>query len=216
MPDSMPNLDTASIAAELIAVIVAVTDGEPRVLTIEEGRVLPSGPFESGHRSLQAGLRSWVERQTHHPLGYVEQLYTFADGDRTDSAAQRVVSISYLGLTREARLAREPGAGWLSWYRFFPWEDCRATAATAAGEELMPRLRHWAMGKRERQHRLAVNFGQDGQRWNEELVLQRYELLWEAGLVPEAGGETASPGLPMAHDHRRILATGKVRDGGEA
>ena len=211
MPDSMPNLDTASIAAELIAVIVAVTDGEPRVLTIEEGRVLPSGPFESGHRSLQAGLRSWVERQTHHPLGYVEQLYTFADGDRTDSAAQRVVSISYLGLTREARLAREPGAGWLSWYRFCPWEDCRATAATAAGEELMPRLRHWAMGKRERQHRLAVNFGQDGQRWNEELVLQRYELLWEAGLVPEAGGETASPGQPMAHDHRRILATGIAR-----
>ena len=207
----MPNLDTASIAAALIAVIVAVTDGEPRVLTIEEGRVLPSGPFESGHRSLQAGLRSWVERQTHHPLGYVEQLYTFADGDRTDSAAQRVVSISYLGLTREARLAREPGAGWLSWYRFFPWEDCRATAATAAGEELMPRLRHWAMGKRERQHRLAVNFGQDGQRWNEELVLQRYELLWEAGLVPEAGGETASPGQPMAHDHRRILATGIAR-----
>ena len=211
MPDSMPNLDTASIAAELIAVIVAVTDGEPRVLTIEEGRVLPSGPFESGHRSLQAGLRSWVERQTHHPLGYVEQLYTFADGDRTDSAAQRVVSISYLGLTREARLAREPGAGWLSWYRFFPWEDCRATAATAAGEELMPRLRHWAMGKRERQHRLAVNFGQDGQRWNEELVLQRDEVLWEAGLVPEAGGETASPGQPMAHDHRRILATGIAR-----
>ncbi|MEI7712643.1 MAG: hypothetical protein WCI94_14485 [Rhodospirillales bacterium] len=211
MPDSMPNLDTASIAAELIAVIVAVTDGEPRVLTIEEGRVLPSGAFESGHRSLQAGLRSWVERQTHHPLGYVEQLYTFADGDRTDSAAQRVVSISYLGLTREARLAREPGAGWLSWYRFFPWEDCRAAAATVAGEELMPRLRHWATGKRERQHRLAVNFGQDGQRWNEELVLQRYELLWEAGLVPEAGGETASPGQPMAHDHRRILATGIAR-----
>ena len=56
-----------------------------------------------------------------------------------------------------------------------------------------------------------MNFGQDGQRWNEELVLQRYELLWEAGLVPEAGGETASPGQPMAHDHRRILATGIAR-----
>ena len=211
MPDSVPNLDTASIAAELIAVIVAVTDGEPRVLTIEDGRVLPSGPFELGHRSLQAGLRSWVERQTHHPLGYVEQLYTFADGDRTDSAAQRVVSISYLGLTREARLAREPGAGWLSWYRFFPWEDCRVTAVSIAGEQLVPLLRAWAIGKRERLHRLAVNFGLDGQRWNEELVLQRYELLWEAGLVPEAGGETGVPGQSMAHDHRRILATGIAR-----
>ena len=218
MPTSSAPQDAASVAAELIAVIVAVTEGQPRVLTIEAGGALPSGPFEFGHRSLQAGLRSWVERQTHHPLGYVEQLYTFADRDRTDSVAERVVSISYLGLTREARVAREPGAGWLSWYRFFPWEDCRGPAATMAAEQLVPPLRSWADGgaeaatRRERGHRVAVNFGQDGQRWNEELVLQRYELLWEAGLVAEAGcGDPITPGQPMAHDHRRILATGIAR-----
>src|SRR5215469_14429385 len=103
--------EDASLAAELIAVIVAVTDGEPRVLTIDEGRALPSGPFEHTHRSLQAAMRSWVEQQTHHPLGYVEQLYTFADRDRTRTE-QRVVSISYLGLTREARTSDEPGVSW--------------------------------------------------------------------------------------------------------
>ncbi|MEJ0017468.1 MAG: hypothetical protein WDN25_13070 [Acetobacteraceae bacterium] len=86
----------AEASAELIAVIVAVTDGEPRVLTIDAGQALPSGPFELTHRSLQSGMRSWVEQQTHHPLGYVEQLYTFADRDRTRTG-QRVVSISYLG-----------------------------------------------------------------------------------------------------------------------
>jgi len=217
MPDSSVPQDAATVAAELIAVIVAVTGGEPRVLTIEGGHALPSGPFEFGHRSLQAGLRSWVERQTHHPLGYVEQLYTFADRDRTDSVAERVVSISYLGLTREARTTREPGAGWLSWYRFFPWEDCRGDAGTMAAEQLVPMLRAWADAgadaatRRDRRHRLAVNFGQDGQRWNEELVLQRYELLWEAGLVPEAGANAGAPGQSMAHDHRRILATGIAR-----
>jgi hypothetical protein len=210
MPDSSVHPDAASVAAELIAVIVAVTEGQPRVLTIEAGRALPSGPFEFGHRSLQAGLRSWVERQTHHPLGYVEQLYTFADRDRTGGAAERVVSISYLGLTREARLAGDPGAGWLSWYRFFPWEDCRGPAAAMAEEHLVPPLRAWAGSDRVRQHRLAVNFGQDGHRWNEELVLQRYETMWEAGLVPEAGGGLAT-GQSMAHDHRRILATGIAR-----
>ena len=63
-----------AIVAELIAVIVAVTDGEPRILTIDGGHALPSGPFAASHRSLQAALREWVERQTHHPLGYVEQL----------------------------------------------------------------------------------------------------------------------------------------------
>src|SRR6516165_4064701 len=115
-----------AIAAELIAVIVAVTDNQPRILTIEAGRALPSGPFESSHRSLQAGLREWVERQTGHPLGYVEQLYTFADRDRALAGGQRVVSISYLGLTREAGRARAgggPDVGWQDWYRYFPWED---------------------------------------------------------------------------------------------
>ena len=53
-------------------------------------------------------------------------------------------------------------------------------------------------------------------RWNEELVLQRYELLYEAGLVPEAGRPRRPvadpvPGEPMRYDHRRILATGIAR-----
>ena len=91
---------------ELIAVLVAVADGRPLAMTIEDGRALPSGPFEVGHRSLQSGLRAWVERQTGHPLGYVEQLYTFADFDRHVAAdGARAISISYLGLTREERAA---------------------------------------------------------------------------------------------------------------
>jgi hypothetical protein len=60
---------------ELIAVLAAVADGRPLAMTIDDGRALPSGPFEVGHRSLQSGLRAWVERQTGHPLGCVEQLY---------------------------------------------------------------------------------------------------------------------------------------------
>ena len=50
-----------TILAELKAVLVAVTGVEPRVLTIQDGTALPSGPFQMLHRSLQAGLRQWVE-----------------------------------------------------------------------------------------------------------------------------------------------------------
>ena len=54
-----------------------------------------------------------------------------------------------------------------------------------------------------------------GETWNEERVLDRYELLYEAGLVAEAArdGQVDDPtlcpalGLSMASDHRRILAT---------
>jgi hypothetical protein len=92
------------VKVELIAVVAAVIASHPVVLTISHGSALPSGPFELGHRSLQAGLRDWVEQQTSHPLGYIEQLYTFADRDRVaDEQARRAISISYLGLTRDER-----------------------------------------------------------------------------------------------------------------
>ena len=96
-----------AITADLVAVLVAVTDGEPKIMTIANAGALPSGPFEFKHRSLQSGLRAWVEAQTGHPLGYVEQLYTFADRGRTgDGPSPHSVSISYLGLTREDQVAR--------------------------------------------------------------------------------------------------------------
>ena len=208
-----------AISAELIAVIVAVTDGEPRILTIGAGRALPSGPFESSHRSLQSGLREWVERQTHHPLGYVEQLYTFADRDRAPAGGRRVVSISYLGLTRETRAAGGPEVGWQGWYRYFPWEDRRGQPGTAH-EAIRPHLAAWAEAAADaatrfiRQQRVAVAFAFGEAGWNEELVLQRYELLYEAGLVPEAPGRPETPSVPgerLIHDHRRILATGIAR-----
>jgi len=64
----MPSASTAAV--ELNAVVVALIDDEPRVLALEDGALLPSGPFASEHPTLQAGLRAWVERQTRHPLGY--------------------------------------------------------------------------------------------------------------------------------------------------
>jgi hypothetical protein len=60
-------------------------------------------------------LRAWVEQQTHHPLGYVEQLYTFADRDRMRDDGGHVISISYLGLTREGSLRSDAEASRQSW-----------------------------------------------------------------------------------------------------
>lgn len=222
-PSTLTESVERSVHAELVAVLVAVTNGEPRVLTTDDARALPAGPFELSHRSLQAGLRAWVEAQTHHPLGYVEQLYTFADGDRSDESGARVMSVSYLGLTREAGETGVAQVGWQDWYRYFPWEDRRAGTPLVLDELIVPRLRAWCEGasdtamRNRRGQRIAITFGLDGAAWNEDMVLQRYELLFEAGLVPEAGrrhaaGQAAAlPGEPMRHDHRRILATGIAR-----
>ncbi|MFT4190605.1 MAG: hypothetical protein QM617_03655 [Comamonas sp.] len=230
-------LDTA-LSAELVAVLVAVTQGHARILTTRDGQALPSGPFESTHRSLQSGMRAWVESQTHHPIGYIEQLYTFADGDRA-ALGERVISVSYLGLTRESAptstltpthdtpaTQADGRAQWRDWYRYFPWEDQRQPQAQALlAQYLVPALQAWSQaapeaGTRQRRRmRIDTAFGLQGAGWNEDFILQRYELLYEAGLVAEAArtpgpaAALASPwsGQPMARDFRRILATGIAR-----
>ncbi|MBI6628772.1 NUDIX hydrolase [Pontibaca salina] len=199
--------------AELIAVLVAVTDDEPRVMTVRAGNALPSGPFESRHRSLQSGLRAWIESQTGHPVGYLEQLYTFADRGRDPKVGDdiRHISIGYLGLVHEQPA---PGAGrpeWHGWYEYFPWEDHRERRPDML-DEIVARLTAWAKGDPLRRQRIDYVFGCNGMAWNEDLTLQRHELMYEAGLAESAARPAkALFGRTMAGDHRRILATGIAR-----
>jgi len=221
----------ASLSIRLSAVIIAATIDEPRVLTVRIGRepieALPSGPLEVEHRTLEVGLRAWVERQTSQKLGYVEQLYTFGDRDRVETSEAlpgRALTVAYLALAREARPGRAEGAAWQNWYRFFPWEDWRS-GKPAVLAPLEEHLSRWAgeaateAERRLREERVGLAFATS---WNEELVLERYELLYEAGLIEERWRDLGRParqqegptiGVPMAADHRRILATaiGRLR-----
>src|SRR5579863_9501684 len=121
----------AALSIGLSAVIVAASVHEPRVLTIrapaeqrDAVEALPSGPLEAEHRTLEIGLRSWVERQTSQRLGYVEQLYTFGDRDRLVGAGaveDPALTVAYLALVREIGPAGAEEAAWQSCYRYFPW-----------------------------------------------------------------------------------------------
>ena len=224
-----PSTGGAALSIRLSAAIVTATTEEPRVLTVRLGldpiEALPSGPLEVEHRTLEVGLRAWVERQTGQKLGYVEQLYTFGDRDRVEDArAGRALTVAYLALVREARPGGTAEAVWQNWYRYFPWEDWRAGKPPAL-RPLEERLAAWARlaageaQRRLREERLGLAFARS---WNEELVLERYELLYEAGLIQERWRDSGRPvpaedgpvfGEPMAADHRRILATaiGRLR-----
>ena len=190
---------------------------------------LPSGPLRSQHRTLDAGLRTWVEQQTGLKLGYVEQLYTFGDRDRAETQSRisgHSLSIAYLALVREADPTRKGQITWRNWYNFLPWEDWREGRPKALNM-IAPSLKAWtrAGGKslqRFREERVELTFGLSAGTWSDERVLERYELLFEAGLVPEASREDEAqivaprrlaPGIPMALDHRRMLATaiGRLR-----
>jgi hypothetical protein len=223
----------------LTAAIVAVEGDEPAILVgggaqAQARAGLPFGAFDPvAHRTFEMGLRAWVEAQTGLCVGYVEQLYTFGDRGRhtrPGDVGAHTVSIGYLALSRIPEHAVSSiGARFEPWYRFFPWEDWREQRPAVLDATILPLLDEWAAHGTHpepgraltRRERLRLCFGSDGSPWDEEKVLDRYELLYEAGLVEEArrDGRTAAlsrkrfPALgePMRFDHRRILATAIAR-----
>lgn len=218
------------IAIGLTAAIVAMRAEEPMILATRTPAgelALPSGPFNPlDHRTFEIGLREWVARQTGARLGYVEQLYTFGDRGRHAREGDRdphVVSVGYLAL---ARIEPDAGAAeFHPWHEFFPWEDGRDGRPGIIDAVILPLLAPWAAKAdvRARTERVRRLMGAEGGRMDEENVLDRYELLYEAGLVEEArrDGRAAALeratlpklGQPMRFDHRRILATaiGRLR-----
>lgn len=235
--EPLTRKDVPTVEIGLNAAIVSVHNDEPVVLVVRESAdsigasdSLPSGPFSPRqHRTLEIGLRSWVSEQTGLEFGYVEQLYTFGDRGRHAAAEDRdphVVSIGYLALTHTEDAEELQRGAWRSWYHYYPWEDWRRGRPEILDAEVLSRLKAWAemppmrsapSRPIERTDRLRMCFGVEGGTWDEEKVLDRYELLYEAGLVDEArrdrpefsiaNTDGAQLGTPMIYDHRRILAT---------
>lgn len=231
--------EPGSIGIGLSAAVVAVQGEQPEILVVrtsEGSAALPSGSFEPlRDRTLELALRASIAEQTALDVGYVEQLYTFGDRGRSATpldVGPHMVSIGYLALTRHPRagsIPAEVGAAFRPWYGYFPWEDWRRRRPEVLDAAILPALGRWTAEAPEAQTGRALTrlararlcFGFDGAPWDEEKVLDRYELLYEAGLVEEArrDGRPAAAGRdaalklgePMRDDHRRILATAMGR-----
>jgi len=110
----------------------------------------------------------------------------------------------------DAAAAAPADVVWRDWYSHVPWEDARTSRAARDAASSFVASRNLDRPVRER---ARIAFGLEGAAWNDEAVLERYELMYELGVVAEAGGGTSSFGEPMLLDHRRILATaiGRMR-----
>ncbi len=213
------------VALNLAAVTAAVTADQPRVLTIpavadgvSSRPGIPSGPLSDDHHTLERALRHWILDQAGIEVGYVEQLYTFGDLDRGFTAGYRNVAVAYLALVQEATTAHD--AEWVDWYELLPWEDHRAGVPDVLTTEIVPALARWSHGDADLERRITAAFGHHDVGFDGIRALDRYELLYEAGLVAERfhdDGSAVPTDLPesvaMARDHRRVVATalGRLR-----
>lgn len=234
-------MNEPQIEISLEAVIVAVTENAPRLLTVagpDGGYALPSGLLEPHDRTLELGVRRWVAEQTGLDLQYLEQLYTFGDRHRGEveqksGPGPRRLSIVYLALVQE----EEPSAGasWHDFYDFLPWEDHRLGRPALVDEDIGGALDHFVATDStladERAERIKIVFGAPGTdaQFDGIRALERYELLHEAGLVSESDASLSSrqSHSPRSHspspvvskssamylDHRRMVATalGRLR-----
>lgn len=206
------------IVLGLDSVVVRVVDERPLVLTVSGGAApfLPAAPFDPvADRTLELAARRSIVDQVGFEAGYLEQLYTFGDrfrDPREIAGGPRYVTIGYLGLVGTGGQAGT-AADWRDWYAFFPWEDWRKGRPVDLDRDISPRVSAWVGGDEERRIRAMAAFGIDGAPWNDEAVLERYEILYEVGVVAEAAHARATLGEAMGLDHRRILATaiGRLR-----
>lgn len=139
----------------------------------------------------------------------------------------RVTTAAYLMLTHDPFGKAAPYASddaakahWADVYAYLPWEDLRDNARKRS-LAIASALQGWAGEDTERQARVRDLFGLE--EWNEERTAERWALLVEARLVPEARRdqwgrveareEDAAFGREMAFDHREILADalGRIR-----
>jgi hypothetical protein len=210
------------IALGLDPVIVCVAGGRPLVLTVVDGKLprLPAGSFDPiRDRTLELAARRSIDDQVGLNVGYLEQLYTFGDrfrDPRETLGGPRYVTVGYLGLIGSPTLGTLANVEWIDWYEFFPWEDRRHGPPPVLDARVVERVNAWiAAGSpsEARRIRAAAAFGLEGAPWNDEAVLERYEILYEIGAVAEAPEHVDVLSGAMALDHRRILATaiGRVR-----
>ncbi len=236
-------MTNAAVMMSLTSVVVISLESGPHVLLNKAppqsaaALALPECPFLADqYRTMEGCLRTKMHQLTGLKLGYVEQLYTFGDKARAHQKSKEDkadITVGYVALTRVSLERVLSDFQWVDWYDLFPWEDWRYGRPSIIDWHILPKLDAWVedgetiQERKVRQERVFLCFGRHEEngkisqesQWDNERVLERYELLFSANLVPESqlhhgilsNDSLVVLGNPLYMDHRRILATSMSR-----
>ncbi|MFM9938075.1 MAG: NUDIX hydrolase [Hyphomicrobiaceae bacterium] len=216
------------IEVELVAAVLAMLDEEPVVMlgtsaasdaaSADAASVLqlPSCHFEpSRHETLDTAVRAGVLAGCSPDATHLEQLSAHCTERAGGQSGIGALSVGYLALVRADRVGHLPRSGWLKLYDVLPWEDWRQGRPTGLSEVIVPGLMRWLetsnaaadSGTGISLARVRIAFGLDESSWDDERVIERLEILEEAGLLAQVSQPALRP------THRRIIAAalGRLR-----
>lgn len=180
------------LEVDLVAAVLAIQDEQPVVLLADPKALrLPTCSFEpSRHETLDSACRQGVFGGFGFEPAHMEQLASHCTS-ASDGRGTPLLSIGYLALARPETLAHIARASMLRIYDALPWEDWRSGRPACLADTVVPALTRWLetsnaadeSGAICRSERVRIAFGLGESRWDDERVLERLEILEQAGLL---------------------------------
>lgn len=172
-----------SEAVDLRLSLVSSDRTGARVLTTlasnHRTRTLPRFTVDlRNYENPEQAVRQQLSQQLSNALTHLEQLSIGTENGR--------LVCDLLGLVADRNLFRLAASDWWPLFELFPWEDWRKCTPKIVSDILLPQLFVHADNQQQDRRFIAVLFGQDGNLWLSENLLQRYDRLYAAGLLPEA------------------------------
>ena len=119
--------------------LVAVAEGRPLAMTIDEGRRPAFGPVR-GRPPLAANRTEGLGRATDRPSAGLCRAALYLRGFRPARRLERRARAfrSAISGSRARSSTAVSQASWRPWYDYFPWEDHRASRPRIVGEAIAP------------------------------------------------------------------------------
>lgn len=202
-----------------ISVVLAAADPTGLwVLTLAGGHKgqghtfhLPATPFDAKRgQSFEDRIRDWASIHTTAQITRILQVGA--------SAFEGAINICLLALVSDRNAFMPRGARWAPICEIFPWENWLSGEPESLAKVLRPALGEWAHScgakdARERQRLLTMHFANTVKTWVPEHSRERFDILYEAGLLPEALRDRTGAKISMRQRHAAVY--GQIMHGND-